>query len=62
MPKVIITDPKGLYFNRVVHPQGAELELSGPRLEAALHFKQVERVKEEPAKAKKPEKSEPEKK
>ncbi len=57
MPKVIITDPKGFFFNRVTHAKDAEIEIpAGARLDAALHFKQVEIVKDKPAKPAKPEK------
>jgi hypothetical protein len=51
MPKVIVTDPKGFFFNKATHPKDAEVDIpAGARLDAALHFKQVEIVKEEPAK------------
>lgn len=46
MPKVTITDPKGFYFNKQQHAEGDEIEIpAGARLDAALHFKQVEVIK-----------------
>lgn len=48
---VIITDPKGFYFNGQKHAEGAEIDLPpGARLDAAKHFQQVKAVKEKPAK------------
>lgn len=44
--KVKVIDPRGLVHEGKNHPEGTELELSGPFLEAARRFKQVEDVKE----------------
>ena len=54
MPKVIVTDPKGYFFQKKKHPKDTELNHPpGPPLDAALHFKQVKVVAEEKAPPKK---------
>lgn len=45
--KVTVTREDGYVLDGKNHPQGIELELSGPLLDAALRFKEVEPVKEE---------------
>jgi len=41
MAKVIVIDPQGLVHDGKHNPEGTELELTGPFLEAATRFKQV---------------------
>lgn len=60
MAKVKVIDPQGMKHDGVHHPEGTELELTGPFLDAATRFKQVEPVKEKPAE--KSESAEPAKK
>jgi hypothetical protein len=50
--KVKVITTRGLRHGGTTHPEGAELELTGPHLDAALHFKQVEPAQDAPPKEK----------